>query len=398
MLQAFAPWTVLGIILAALSGGGGRAEPRPVVNVGMTAAFSGPARSLGQNMLLGLQAAFSENTESPGRCAVRLITRDDGYDPATAAANARRLIEDDGVVALVGGVGTPTAKAVSAQARLARVLFYGAISGAGIIRPEPPSRYLIHVRASYAEETAEMVKTLLPAGLTASDIAFFTQNDAFGDDGFAGAMSALSQSDPEAAKKALRVGYPRNTVAVEDAVIRLLEARRPPRAIVLVAATRPAARFIALAHQLFPGTVFLALSFVDGHALAHALDPAINRVVVTQVVPPLGDAVEAPPLLTDFRHALRRLGRFDARDNALALEGFLAGRIFLRGLERVKNCHDREAIIDGLLSLGVFDMGLGVPLYLGPSEHQASHAVWPTRLNKGKVVPMAWDELARWLQ
>jgi ABC-type branched-subunit amino acid transport system substrate-binding protein len=211
-------------------------------------------------------------------------------------------------------------------------------------------------------------------------------------------MAALSHSDPGAAKKVLRVGYPRNTVAVEDAVVRLLEARRPPRAIVLVAATRPAARFIALAHQLFPDAVFLALSFVDGHALAQALDPAIKRVVVTQVVPPLGDAVEAPPLVTEFRHALRRLGRLDAWGNTLALEGFLAGRIFLRGLERAKNCQDREAVIDGLLSLGVFDMGLGVPLYLGPREHQASHTVWPTRLNEGKVVPMTWDELARGLR
>src|SRR5690606_8537653 len=146
----------------------------PTVTVGMTAALSGPARSLGQNMRLGVEAAFAEGNLSQPACAVRLAARDDGYDPAAAAANAKALIEDEQVVALLGSVGTPTALVTAALAQERRVLFFAPLTGAALVRPKPDSRYLIHVRASYAEETALMVKELLAAGLKAQDIAFFT--------------------------------------------------------------------------------------------------------------------------------------------------------------------------------------------------------------------------------
>jgi branched-chain amino acid transport system substrate-binding protein len=400
-------WFLLAAVLPAHS------APRPTVTVGMTAALSGPARSLGQNMRLGVEAAFAEGNLSQPACAVRLAARDDGYDPAAAAANAKALIEDEQVVALLGSVGTPTALVTAALAQERRVLFFAPLTGAALVRPKPDSRYLIHVRASYAEETALMVKELLAAGLKAQDIAFFTQDDAFGDDGFSGALQALKSHDPAAADHVLHVRYARNTVAVEGAVVELLKARRAPRAIVMVAANRPAAAFIDLARQLFPKTLFLALSFVDGQALAARLDPGMEGVIVSQVVPPSGQwppqetvqAESAPPILDAFRQALQLMSQQggqafnlpEVAASAVALEGYLAGRMFLLGLERAADCTDRESVIDGLLSLGAFDVGLGVPLYLGPASHQASHTVWPSYIAGGAVHPMTWQDLGRWV-
>ncbi len=53
----------------------------------------------------------------------------------------------------------------------------------------------------------------------------------------------------------------------------------------------------------------------------------------------------------------------------------------------------REKIITALESLGEFDIGLGEILELGPTSHQASHAVWPSIIRNGKAVPFAWTDM-----
>jgi hypothetical protein len=37
------------------------------------------------------------------------------------------------------------------------MLFFGAFTGAGLLRNDPPDRYVFNYRASYAEETAAVV-------------------------------------------------------------------------------------------------------------------------------------------------------------------------------------------------------------------------------------------------
>jgi branched-chain amino acid transport system substrate-binding protein len=40
-----------------------------------------------------------------------------------------------------------------------KMLFFGAFTGAGLLRNDPPDRYVFNYRASYAEETAAVVNS-----------------------------------------------------------------------------------------------------------------------------------------------------------------------------------------------------------------------------------------------
>jgi hypothetical protein len=51
-------------------------------------------------------------------------------------------------------------------------------------------------------------------------------------------------------------------------------------------------------------------------------------------------------------------------------------------LKRVGPQLDTEKLIDTLESIHDLEMGLGTLLKFGPSEHQASHMVWGTQLDK----------------
>lgn len=362
--------------------------------LGMSTALSGPAKDLGQDMRLGVEAAFAEVNRAGGVNGrlLELIALDDGYEPARAAPNMRELIDRHEVLAIVGNVGTPTAVASIPIANESRVPFFGAFTGAGILRRNPPDRYVINFRASYAEETAAMVDGLIRnAGLQPEQIAFFTQRDAYGDAGFSGGVQALRRHGFTNELAVAHVRYERNTLAVEKALANLLEHEPVVKAVIMVGAYAPCSAFIRLAREHQLEAIFLNVSFVGPTSLARTLGAAGDGVIVTQVVPHFDGGL---PIVRDYRVAV------SARDPKAvysfgSLEGYAAARIFIRALTRVSGKPRRDSILDALENLGSFDVGLGDPLMLSKDEHQASHRVWPTVLRGGRFVPFDWDELSK---
>ncbi len=64
-------------------------------------------------------------------------------------------------MAAIGNVGTQTAIVTVPVFNKQKTLLFGAFTGAGLLRKSPPDRYIINYRASYAQETAAMIKGLL---------------------------------------------------------------------------------------------------------------------------------------------------------------------------------------------------------------------------------------------
>src|SRR5215470_1823283 len=98
------------------------------IRFGISAPFSGAAKELGQNMRLGIEAAFNAANARGGVNGrqLKLIAADDGYEPARTAETMKRLYEKDQVFAVVGNVGTPTAAVALPYALDRKMLFFGA--------------------------------------------------------------------------------------------------------------------------------------------------------------------------------------------------------------------------------------------------------------------------------
>ena len=107
---------------------------------GQSAAFTGPARQLGHDMKLGIEAAFHEQNQAGGVHGreLKLTTMDDFYEPDTAYANTRRLVRNEGVFALIGEVGTPTSRSASPLANAEGVPFVAPFTGAEFLRGPCP--------------------------------------------------------------------------------------------------------------------------------------------------------------------------------------------------------------------------------------------------------------------
>jgi branched-chain amino acid transport system substrate-binding protein len=386
---------------ARLATVGGASEPAPTVRgitdseirFGISAPFTGPAKELGQNMKLGIETAFKVANANGGVYGrqLRLVAADDGYEPARTAATMKQLYERDQVFGLVGNVGTPTAVVALPYALDRKMLFFGAFTGAGLLRNDPPDRYVFNYRASYAEETAAVVSYLVKVRhLLPEQIAVFAQQDAYGDAGFTGVEKAIRSLQGGNETPILRLNYQRNTVDVDNAVAQLqqgnaqLQQKRhaPIKAVIMVPAYRAAAKFIEKTRALYPDMIYTSVSFVGSTALADELmllgKKYATGVIVTQVVP----AVDGhSSLVLDYKSALAKFFPGQAPDY-VSLEGYVDANVLIAALQRSGPQLDTEKLVGTLENLHDLDIGLGMAVTFSRSDHQGVHKVWGTQLDE----------------
>jgi branched-chain amino acid transport system substrate-binding protein len=342
------------------------------VLVGQFAAFTGAAGQLGLRMKAGIDAHFKAVNAQGGVNGrqLKLVGRDDGYEPEKAKAAVKALIEEDKVFALIGSVGTPTGIAALPILTAANVPIVGMFTGAQALR-EPFNRNVFHVRASYFDETERIVQHLTTLGI--KKIAVFYQNDAYGKAGLEGVERALAKRQ----LKMVATGtVERNTTDVAKARDTLLAAA--PEAIVQVSAYKSCAAFIKEARAKGYGGQFFNVSFVGSKALADELGDAGNGVVISQVVP--FPYIPSTAVVREYQQRMAELG--DKELDFSSLEGFLTAKVFVEGLKRAGKNPTRDSLISGLESMREVNLG-GFMINYGPKNHMGSNFTDLTIVGKG---------------
>ena len=355
----------VGLGAAALGGFNlAQAQGEGRIVLGQSAPFTGPSAQLGIQFNLGAKLFFDRlNAQGGvGRRTVEIRTMDDGYEPDRCAENTRKLIADD-VFALFGYIGTPTSLAALPIFTQAKVPFFGPFTGAEALR-QPFNRLIFHVRASYYDETAHIVRQLTNLGL--KKIAVFYQNDAYGKAGLDGVTKALA--DLKLAPVATAT-VERNTTDVKAAVDKLVPAM--PDAVVQISSYGASAAFVRAARKAGFGGTFYNVSFVGTQALADELGKDGAGVVVTQVVP--SPYTTTHPLAREFLDAIKKSGG-TVQPNYSSMEGYLAARIFVEGLRNGGGKGSRDGLINGLESRGNQPLS-GFAVSFGPTDHVASNFV-----------------------
>ena len=357
----------VGLGAAALGGFHlAHAQSEGRIVLGQSAAFTGPAAQLGVQFNLGAKLYFDQlNAQGGvGKRTVEIRTMDDGYEPDRCAENTRKLIAED-VFALFGYIGTPTSLAALPIFTKERVPFFGPFTGAEALR-QPFNRLIFHVRASYYDETALIVRQLTNLGL--NKIAVFHQNDAYGKAGLDGVTRALAELKLAPVATAT---VERNSSDVAQAVEKLVAAK--PDAVVQISAYAAAAAFVRAARKAGFGGTFYNVSFVGTQALADELGKDGAGVVVSQVVP--SPYQPSRPITREFLEAIKK-GGDKVQANYSSMEGFLAARIFAEGLRQSQNGGKltREGLITGIESLGSQVIS-GFPVTFSSTSHAASKFV-----------------------
>ena len=316
-----------------------------------SACLTGPNRNLGRHYRAGILAAFGERNAVGGinGRSLELVTLDDGYEPGQAAANAERFVAEDDVLAVIGGVGTPTSRRIAPVLRAAGIPFVGHVTGAGFLRDAKQYPNVVNLRASYQDEIRMLVNhTIRDHGKSRFGIIY--QDDAFGRSGLKGYKVALDEhSLPLLAKAA----FSRNTHAVHASLFSLAKADLD--VILLVGTYTSNADIINMANSLGHDYVMANLSFVLSYELRKRIETPSNKIVVTKVVPDVNDSDSR--VVRSFRRSLRMESRRRGESDSLALnevslEGYILGRFVIEVLERMGDELTRERFLERALHSG----------------------------------------------
>lgn len=366
---------------------------------GQSAGLSGPNERLGIHYRAGILAAFGESNSQGGvdDRRLELIALDDRYEPEHAAANAERFVAENDVLAVVGGVGTPTAARIAPVLRTAGIPFIGHVTGADFLHDAERFPNVVNLRASYLDEVRTLVEHIVAesghrrAGAMTADgarMGIIYQDDAFGRSVMRSYLTALAEHGiPLLAKTA----YSRNTHAVHASLFGLAKADLD--AILLVGTYSANGEIINLANSLGHEYTMANLSFAVSYELRRIVEAPSDRILVTEVVPSPHDPDSA--LAASFRRAMDSFpAEGGAAVNELSLEGYLLGRYLVSTLERMDGDYTRESFMTHAMPaepVRIDDWTVAFE----PGSNAGSSYVRLTHLQSGQPVAETLGEKAR---
>ncbi|HZU37406.1 MAG TPA: ABC transporter substrate-binding protein [Gemmataceae bacterium] len=382
--------------------------------IGMSAAFRGPSRGLGTELYRGAMAYFSSVNAAGGVHGRRIVIKayDDGYDPNRAVDNTMRLLDEDKVFLLFGYVGTPTTTRVLpllAQRRAESVYLFCPFTGATPLRQPPYGDRVFNLRASYRDETRDLVDHFVTVGR--KRIAVFYQIDNYGRSGWCGVRQALAARGLSITAEAT---YRRGTSFDADMMPQVALLRRAaPDAVICVGAYAACAAFIRDARDQGWDVPIANVSFVGSENLLALLQKAgaargkdyTHDLVNSQVVPSYNRlALEA------VREYRRLMDRYRPQPPAsladpeyqplpysfVSFEGFLDAKLLVKLLEDLGPNLRREQIQAAAEHIKNFSLGLDAPVSFTPEHHQGLDRVYCTTVEHGQFVRLT--DWTRWKQ
>ena len=359
---------------AADPGAPGSAVTGDTIILGQTAAQSGPQAPIGASKW-GLEA-FIGSVNARGGVAgkkLRLISYDDGYQPAQTTALDKKLVYEDRVFAIVGSIGSPTTAAVYKTLNEAQVPLVSMGSGSPIFY-EPGLKYVFPSWPIYTTDGKTM-GTFVKKHFGGQATAVIYQDDGFGKPILEGIKSDLGKVDIE-------IPYVPSQVDFSSAVIKLKSAGIK---VVMLAtiATSGAQILNQMASLDYHPTRILTASACGYGGIFDAIS-SLEGTYCTAFLPPPGSS---DPHWAEFADAMSKYAPGHAPD-IYAAWGWLAGQVTYAGLEKIKGPITRDAFVAQLEALRNFDTIAGKVNY-SAQRHEGSccQLLWQAKGGKWDIVP-----------
>jgi ABC-type branched-subunit amino acid transport system substrate-binding protein len=345
--------TCLAGLLAAL----GLAAQAQVL-IGQTAGFTGPVAAGVKETTDGAKLYIDAINAKGGVNGqpIELLSMDDKFDPKTAAANARTLVEDKNVVALFLNRGTPHSEAIIPVLDQHGVPLIAPSTGAMVLH-QPVRKHVFNVRATYQREAERAVAHLNSIGVTR--IALVHVDDSFGADGLAGAQKGMAAAKltPVLLEKFDRTKPDFGPIAPKIAAANA-------QAVLFIASGGAVVDGVKALRAAGSGAQVVTLSNNASGGFVKSLGDLARGVIVTQVFP--YERSIGFPIVKEAQDLARAKGAADI--SPATLEGFAAAKVLVEALRRAGPKPTREKIQTALEGLRKFDIG-GLEVSFSPTDH-----------------------------
>lgn len=344
------------------------------IQIGSSLVLSGPTQDLGLGMKTGYELIINKVNNAGGIHGrkIKMIIKDDKYEPLVANENTKTLINSDKVFSLFSYVGTPTTNAAVPVINEGKIPLLGMFTGAEIFR-KPVNPLLYHVRASYYQETEKLVKHFTE-DLKLKKIAVFIQQDAYGNAGRDGVVAALQKRGLQLAAGG---AYERNTVNIDVGYGNIKGAA--PEAVVLVGAYKACAAFVKKAKADGLKARIANISFVGTSSLVAEMGADGDDTFVSQVMPNPWKSNLA--VVQDYRKDMEAAG--NKKLDYTSLEGYVNALILVEALKSAGKDLTRENFQTALKKMNS-DIG-GIKINFNNSQF-AQESVYLTKVKSGEVI------------
>jgi branched-chain amino acid transport system substrate-binding protein len=352
-MHTWTQWGAAAALAAALCGTG-----HAQILIGQTAGFSGQVaagvKETTDGALLHIEAVNAKGGVHGQK--IELTSLDDKFDPKLAAANARKLIEENNVSALFLTRGTPHTEAIIPLLEKHGVALVGPSTGAMVLH-QPVRKYIFNVRATYQREAEKAMTHLASMGI--SRIAVVYADDSFGADGVAGAQKGL------AAAKLTPVVLEKFDRAKPDfAPIAAKVAKADTQAVLMIASGSAVVDAGNALRGAGSAAQIVTLSNNASGGFIKSLGNNARGVIVTQVYP--NERAVTYAMVKEAQELARAKGLTEI--TPAMLEGFAAAKVLVEGLRRAGPRPSREKIHAALEGIRKLDLG-GLEVSYGPDDH-----------------------------
>jgi branched-chain amino acid transport system substrate-binding protein len=244
--------------------------------VGAILELTGPAAASGslQERALRITAdRMNEDGVPVGnlRRRVRLVVRDNGSKPDTAAKQATEMAQRDQVHAIIGGTTAETSQSILQVAQSEQVAFLSLASADDIVFPLA-QRTFIYKLTPDAYDVARLMTVSLKDALQAKRVAVLAGAGAHGDSGLAAVLKELDARGLELAAQVRLPASGGNFAAAARTVVN----SEPDSVIIWAQAPDSGAAALALQKAGFAGRKFFDPGAVAEETLTGAVAPAVE--------------------------------------------------------------------------------------------------------------------------
>ncbi len=326
--------------------------------IGQTAGFTGPVGAGVKETTDGAKLYIDTINAKGGVNGqkIELISLDDRFDPKQAGENARKLIEEQNVVALFLTRGTPHTEAILPHLDKHGVPLVGPSTGAMVLHL-PVKKHVFNVRATYQREAEKAISHLASMGITR--IAIVHADDSFGADGVAGAQKGLvaAKLQPSVLEKFNRSKPDFGPIAPKIA-------QTNTQAVIMVASGQAVVDGTKAFRAAGSAAQIVTLSNNASGGFIKSLGGNARGVIVTQVFP--YERSIAFGMVKEAQEMAKAKGAGDI--SPAMLEGFAAAKVLVEGLRRAGPKPTREKIQAALESIRKLDLG-GLEVNYSPEDH-----------------------------
>jgi branched-chain amino acid transport system substrate-binding protein len=289
-----------------------------------------------------------------------LQARNDDFKVDRTVAVVRKLVEEDGVLALMLVRGTPHNEAILPIVGAHKVPLIGPSTGAMVFH-HPVNPYVFNVRTPYQVEARKLVSLLHLSGLR--KIAVLHVADGFGRDVLEGLKEGFKAIgiEPAAIVAYHREEALKDSTAFMEPAMPLL-ARADAEGIIVVGAGLAVKNAVAALRQAGSQAKIATLSNNASTAFIQMLGPNARGVIVSQVFPSEKDQ-------TTFVAEARRLAeKVNVKLTPGMLEGFASAKVAVAALRAAGPNPTRASLLRALNAMDRFDMG-NITIGFSPADH-----------------------------